>query len=84
LQQIYSLKTINQAAIWAIIKFAHHIHETNQILDIDDRFMLNDSVFAAGSRFTRWPVLREVLRCVRKELAKVDFPAPAGPITRTA
>ena len=39
---------------------------------------------AAGSRLTRWLVRRDAWRWVMNELENVDFPAPAGPVTRTA
>jgi len=39
---------------------------------------------AAGSRLTRCPVRFEADKWVRKDEENVDFPAPAGPVTRTA
>lgn len=42
------------------------------------------SLLAAGSRLTKCPVRFEVWRWVTKEEQNVDFPAPAGPVTRTA
>jgi partner of Y14 and mago len=39
---------------------------------------------AAGSRLTRCPVRFKVVKWVKKDVEKVDFPAPAGPVTRTA
>lgn len=42
------------------------------------------SPVAAGSRLTMWAVRLDTRRWVAKEVQNVDFPAPAGPVTKTA